>query len=559
MIHYLLPLYEKFEPFTSLETSIEELADIWNCSTRYAKTIVKVCCESKWIAWETFKGRGKKPRLTIQMHKLKAIYIAFDEQWKKGHYDKAYKILHEYQLLSNTEVSSWLNERYGISKSSESVDVFRHPYPKIELNVDPIKLLSRHDNHIAQHLFETLFNFCPKTQQVSPNLVFAYRTEVYRVWRFVLRKDVTFHNGAKLTSKDVVASLNRAMPIVSNIFKLEKIVAVSKYSLVITLKKPNALLPRILSTIKMSILSHDWIKDGAIGVPVGCGPFQLTKFTRELMRLTAFRNYFKERPWIDEVEIIHTPETINFGLSATSFDNTIPQKKQISYEQGADFILLNATTNSSLQDEQLRKTIYSLIHPLEYCLADETVANSFLLDGEELDAPLIERVLSSEFPKLKIGVQQIREKVNHLREAKILSERLKKYGICHEIEFVPYRALTEEIAQTYDIYVGGLALGQDKIMSLLSIYQSIHIPVKSFAHEKAKRAVDQLIQQVYICSEEQKAIQLFKDVENIMQKASLIKFLSHRLHKLYIRYDSPFAGIEMEANGKIDYTKIFRI
>ncbi len=172
---------------------------------------------------------------------------------------------------------------------------------------------------------------------------------------------------------------------------------------------------------------------------------------------------------------------------------------------------------------------------------------------------MIERVPPIKFPELKIGVQQIRENVNHLREAKILSERLKEYGIGHELELVPYRALTEDIATTYDIYVGGLALGQDKIMSLLSIYQSIHIPIKSFLHEKAKKQVNQLIQQVYTCPEEQKVFHLFKDAENVMQNASIIKFLSHRVHKLFIRYDSPFTGIEMEANGKIDYTKIFRI
>ncbi|WP_375218752.1 SgrR family transcriptional regulator [Psychrobacillus sp. PGGUH221] len=130
---------------------------MWQCSTRYAKTIVKKCYESEWIDWETYQGRGKKPLLKIKLPKLQAIYIAFDELWQGAHYDRAYKILHEYKLLADPEVNTWLSERFGFTQSDDELDVFRYPYPKVELNLDPIKVLSRHDSHFARQICETLF------------------------------------------------------------------------------------------------------------------------------------------------------------------------------------------------------------------------------------------------------------------------------------------------------------------------------------------------------------------------------------------------------------------
>lgn len=560
MIRYLLLLYEKYEPFIKYETTIEELANIWNCSTRYAKTIVKKCYESEWVDWKTYQGRGKKPELKIKLPKLQAIFIEFDKQWQGAHYDKAYKLLHEYQLLGNPEVNAWLTDRYGFNKSGDELDIFRYPYPKVELNIDPIKGLSRHDGHIARQIFETLFEFCPKTQRARPNLVFAYHTVDHRVWRFTLRKDVTFHNGEKLTSRDVVASLERAMSIVFDLFAIVEIIALNSYSIEITLKKPNALFPRLLCSIKMAIVSYEWIKGGETGIPVGCGPFQLTTFKEEYMRLTVFPNYFKERPWIDVIEIIHTPEIVKFGLSAIPFDDKIPHIKKVFREEGGDFILFNATSNSVLQDDFLRKTIYSLINPHEYCLKEygETVAYSFFLDAKEVVVPITDLVLGSHFPKLKIGVQQIRANVNHLREANILSERLTAYGIEHEIELAPYRAPSDQIVSDYDIYIGGIALGQDRIISLHHIFQSVQFPITTFLNGKVKEQVEELLEQILNYSDDQKVVKLFIEVEKVMQQAATIKFLSHRVHNVYIRDNSPFAGIEMEANGKMDYRKIYR-
>ena len=40
-MHYELRLFDFFNEHVRKETSVDELAQIWHCSTRYAKTIVK--------------------------------------------------------------------------------------------------------------------------------------------------------------------------------------------------------------------------------------------------------------------------------------------------------------------------------------------------------------------------------------------------------------------------------------------------------------------------------------------------------------------------------------
>ncbi|MFB5086997.1 hypothetical protein PGC35_07210 [Psychrobacillus sp. PGGUH221] len=127
------------------------------------------------------------------------------------------------------------------------------------------------------------------------------------------------------------------------------------------------------------------------------------------------------------------------------------------------------------------------------------------------------------------------------------------------MELAPYRAPSEQLVSNYDIYIGGIALGQDQIISLLHTYQSVQFPITMFLDGKTKKKVDELLEQILNYRDVPQVFKLFKEVEKLIQQAATTKFLSHRAHHLYIRDDSPFAGIEMEPNGKIDYKKIYLI
>ncbi|WP_232441580.1 ABC transporter substrate-binding protein [Burkholderia ubonensis] len=132
-------------------------------------------------------------------------------------------------------------------------------------------------------------------------------------WRIVLKQGVHFHDGAELTSEDVVYSLARHKDpataskafAIANGFK--EIKAAGKYEVSLTLDRPNFDLPSVLGSSYFLIVKNN-TKDFA--KPAGTGPFIIDTFTPG-GKFSAKRNpnYWKPGlPYLDTVEIIGVPD-----------------------------------------------------------------------------------------------------------------------------------------------------------------------------------------------------------------------------------------------------------
>ncbi|MGI9499725.1 MAG: ABC transporter substrate-binding protein [Geminicoccaceae bacterium] len=130
-----------------------------------------------------------------------------------------------------------------------------------------------------------------------------------KAWTFVLRKDVTFHNGKTVTSADVVASFNHhrkegsesaAGPIVSPITDVK---ADGDNVVVFTLNAGNADFPFLVSDYHIPIkpASDDGI-DWQSGV--GCGPYVMESWEPGISALFKRHDgYWKgDRAWFDSIE-----------------------------------------------------------------------------------------------------------------------------------------------------------------------------------------------------------------------------------------------------------------
>ncbi|MEC1179154.1 ABC transporter substrate-binding protein [Metasolibacillus meyeri] len=552
MFQYLLKLYEHFEVGQPSTTSIAELAQIWCCSTRYAKVLVKKCAERGWLEWQTVQGRSKKPTLLLQLTKLDAIYLAFDYYWQQQQFKEAYTLLQQYDVLSHPQVDSWLQQRYGFTNEEER-DIFRYPYPNIMLNYDPLNGNSRHDIHLYNQIHEPLFVYCAETERAKPNLVYGYHTTDAKKWTFTLRKNIYFHDGTKLTSEDVIASLKRVCS--KELLPKAQLTAISPYHFTIELAQPSTLLPRWLCGYRFSIVPAKWIEAGAQGVPVGCGAFYIAEQNEQHMRLSVFPKYFQQRPWIDDVDIIFTENIHQFGISTLPFAPHITQQKITYQEQGADFILLNAT-RGPLCEEKYRRALFEAIDAASYCLMEEgeIVATSFLTANSR-EQQAVAPLSLLDFPYLHIGVQQIRPQANHLREAQILSSFLTAHNIPHAISLMPIGASVHYCVQHYDIFIGGIAIGGDQLLGWLYGLDSDRSPISTFL---GSAQVQALLQQATMCEDNKQALQLLYEAEQHLIDAFVLKFLTHRQHVFYVRKDLPFHNIVFDTHGKIDYRKIYR-
>jgi peptide/nickel transport system substrate-binding protein len=92
-----------------------------------------------------------------------------------------------------------------------------------------------------------------RAMKVVPGLATSWKLSSPTVWRFELRRGVTFHDGAPFTADDVVFSINRARgdgsDMKSNVSSVKDVRKVGDFAVEIETTTPNPILPDLLSTI----------------------------------------------------------------------------------------------------------------------------------------------------------------------------------------------------------------------------------------------------------------------------------------------------------------------
>ncbi len=150
-------------------------------------------------------------------------------------------------------------------------------------------------------------------------------------WTFILRPNLTFHDGSACTAADVVATFEAlldpatASPARPNIGPIARIAARDATTVVFTLSAPYADLPVALANPNAKIIPAPIAKGGLDRLnreAVGTGPFKLVSFEPERLIVVA-RNpayYDPERPVVDKVEVVVYPDMTAQGSALISSD-----------------------------------------------------------------------------------------------------------------------------------------------------------------------------------------------------------------------------------------------
>ncbi|WP_332681963.1 ABC transporter substrate-binding protein [Bosea sp. (in: a-proteobacteria)] len=171
-----------------------------------------------------------------------------------------------------------------------------------------------------------------------------------RTYTFTLREGVRFHNGAELSSTDVLWSWNRYMDPKTDWrctsefdgrsgLKVEEATAPDARTFVMKIDKPNALFLDTLARTDCAmtaILHKDSVKaDGSWDKPIGTGPYKFGEWKRgEYFTMTAFDGYKSpkegsrdgyvgaKRPLLKEVKflVVKDPATVKAGLLSGALD-----------------------------------------------------------------------------------------------------------------------------------------------------------------------------------------------------------------------------------------------
>ena len=182
-----------------------------------------------------------------------------------------------------------------------------------------------------------------------------------QTWTVKLKKGVTFHDGKPLTADDVVFSLKRHLDKATG-SKVAKIAAqmtgfkaVDKTTVEISLASPNADLPMILALHHFMIVADgttDFSKANGTGA-----------FVRELfepgVRSIGVRNknYFKDGPYLDQIEFIAITEEnarVNALLSGDIQLAASINPRSLRLIEGKEGIALSKSTTGNYTDLNMR-------------------------------------------------------------------------------------------------------------------------------------------------------------------------------------------------------------
>ncbi len=182
-----------------------------------------------------------------------------------------------------------------------------------------------------------------------------------KTWTFNLRKGVVFHNGDKLTAKDVKATFERiknkeiGSPNANEFAPITGIETPDDYTVVLTLSAPSSPLLGTLASGWGAILPKRLIESGHdfSAKPIGTGPFMLTEWVRDgKIVLGKNKNYWmKDLPKLDRVIMHIIPER------AVQVQGLISGQIDVSYIIDQEDVSLL----SSSPEVEIKKNLTSLI------------------------------------------------------------------------------------------------------------------------------------------------------------------------------------------------------
>ncbi|MDE5413391.1 ABC transporter substrate-binding protein [Alkalihalobacterium chitinilyticum] len=578
------------DDYQAIQITIEELAEILHCTPRYVKRLIKEMKSNGWLEWEVSYGRGKRPTLTFLKSKDAVTFEVSKLHIETGAYKEGLQLLHTLNSFYQQKLNEWIQEQFGYIEhrnSEEQLDILRYPFYHAIHHLDPAHLKSIHENHLADHIFDTLLTFNPRSSAVEPHLAHHWEVDdTGKVWTFYLRKGVLFQHGRELTADDVKATFERLIETPFHnkwmIRHIKEIRLIKKYVVQFILDRPEYLFPNALCNKQLSIIPMEVYNENPeqfTKLPIGSGPFKLTKHDDSMLRLDAHSSYFQGRPHLDRVEIItllqmneqeHHP-FFHYFNQVTDKDQPMAWKEIEHPEEGATYLSFNLFKSGVHQNKKIREAIRCSINRDQMCrdLLGERYfpADSQLIHITEntynnpYDPAKAKRLLKEagyNGEKITLYATQLRKNAHLKKEALWLKDHLENSGLVVEVHVVPIDELIrKETLAEADIILAGMALGMDIQYSLLRFFQLPGSFIKALLGPELSMTFQKELVHIQHEPNSLTRYQLLIDLEQLLKDEITYIPLFHRSHHVQVNQASPLSGVTLESYGKVSYKKLW--
>lgn len=198
--------------------------------------------------------------------------------------------------------------------------------------LNPILSNDSASSDISQWLFNGLFKY-DKDGNPAVDLASSYKFETDTKLIIKMKQNVLWHDGAKVTSKDVLFTYKQIIDpkvftsIKSNFKEVKSVKALDEYTIEVIYKKPYF---KSLETWMVGLLPYHLLKDEKSLMtssfnkkPIGTGPYTIKGFeVGKDIKLYANKGYFEGKPKIDEIlyKFLPDPNTSFLFLKQNRLD-----------------------------------------------------------------------------------------------------------------------------------------------------------------------------------------------------------------------------------------------
>ena len=154
--------------------------------------------------------------------------------------------------------------------------------------------------------------------KLHPRLAISWRAMDMLTWEFKLRDGVKFSNGEDLTAAGAAATFealrsvqDSGFTIARELANIETVTAADRLTLIIKLKRPNAVLPQHLYSLNLaapSLLARVGV-EGLSDNPVGTGPFVVESWQPNVIKMRANAGAWRQ-PKVDGLHIHAVPDPV---------------------------------------------------------------------------------------------------------------------------------------------------------------------------------------------------------------------------------------------------------
>jgi SgrR family transcriptional regulator len=398
--HYLR-LHKRYNGTTQvepLEVTMDELADILDCTHRNAVLLIRRMSDCGWVDWSPRRGRGNRSELRLLANAEEVILRMAQSLVERRDLRGAFEQLEVPSIPGavRERFHQWLGGYFGhqsVHQGATRIDTLRFPLNGPLQTLDPLYMNYTVEAHLCSQLFDSLVRRQPGSGAIQPHIAHAWEAEQTRTcWTFYLRKGVLFHHGRELTSKDVCFTFERlqaaAHPLLYRwaLDQIEEVAAIDPFTVRMRLSEPNELFLQLLCTYRSSIVPEDAVLtlgDSFGKQPAGTGPFRLVSNDGVLLVLESHHAYFRGRAHLDRVELWNMPDLYRDRdtsalqefqiLHNTRIPGDLSRRWSEARQVGmtCKFVTFKTGGGGAFANEAFRKRVYRVLQAIQWGMAYE--------------------------------------------------------------------------------------------------------------------------------------------------------------------------------------------